>query len=207
LAAVKSYLFSGKKLVITVEDGLGGADFDANRFIKGLEKWKEKLAGRNDKMKGLLDNLIILGAFKDEADLRAKLGKETAIDVNNKKDNFIFVFAKNSKDKASGISGIGEAVRAVMVEEPNGMDGCYYPLVEIVTLSLLKELLNIDTETMMKMLKESKVDIEGLNIQKITEDATNVAYLIFSVIPKIRRYDSNEVGDRYAKLLKFVQSA
>jgi len=205
--AFESYITSGKILVIAVQAGLGGKDYDAEKFIKNIEKWKTNMVERHPEVGGLLKNLIVIH-FQDTTDLARQLSKNTSIDTGNKKTNLIFTFAPGNADNAREISNLGEAIRPVMINE-QGVFGnyYYYPLAEIVALSLTKQLLNVSIDTLLDGLSENGVVIDELNIANVKEDPNSLAYLIFTLIPKIEQYKTGELGSRSARLAQCLQSA
>ncbi|MDD5439970.1 MAG: hypothetical protein PHS37_07275, partial [Candidatus Omnitrophica bacterium] len=205
---LESYVvMSGKKLVIALEEGLGGADFKMTEFMKTLREWKEdmirneKTEERREYMKRQMERIIVR-SYKDTRDFKQKLGD----DMGNGQDTFIFAFTKTS-GTAGSLKALGEAVRPVVINETGNGTNFYYPLAEVVALSLARELLKIDTGTLLKSLAENHVDIKALGIDSIADDPSKIAYLIFTIIPKIERYKTGEIGDRFSRLVKFLRSA
>jgi len=207
ISVIRSYLTSGKRLIIAAEEGLGGDEFGGDRLLSGLKHWKEKLVNRNEKLKVYLDNLVILPAFRDADELRRMLQKEGISYRDEAERDRVFVFAKNGDNKAAEISSISASVRTVMVNEPDGMEDAYYPLAELVTFSLLKELLNLDADAIVSMLAENGIKLPDFNIGSIADDKSLAAFLIISLVPKIMKYDADEFRGRYSRLLAFIRHA
>jgi len=206
--ALEAYVRSGKKLVIAIEDGLGGTDFKMTQFSQAITKWKEEMVRKTtgdieqEAMKRQLDRIVVMH-FSGAVDLDKKLS-DAGMKRAGPSDEFIFVFTKD-RDTGDAVRGeYGEPVRPVLVEEEGLFTGAYYPLPEVIALSLTKELLGISVEKLLEGLSLEGVDISELNIEGIRSEA---AFLIFKLIPRIERSNIGEFGDRFNRLVKFLRSA
>ncbi|MDD5439837.1 MAG: hypothetical protein PHS37_06605 [Candidatus Omnitrophica bacterium] len=121
-------------------------------------------------------------------------------------DNLVFAYTNSGGKAAEALSGIGPAVRPVQIDERGSFVDKYYPVAEVIALSLAQELLGLDRDTFVASLKAAEIDLDGLGIE-INDDPSKTAYLIFRLIPKIDRFNTGEFGDRFTRLAKFLQSA
>ena len=98
-------------------------------------------------------------------------------------------------------------MRPVYIIEQDGEFpvGYYYPLLEMVTISLAKELLQWDENQLREALLVSKIAVDTLGLETAVDEKFGI--LIFKVLPKIERYNNNSRVDRYTKLLQFLRSA
>ena len=80
------------------------------------------------------------------------------------------------------------------------MPDYYYPLVEIVTISLGKFLHDFNMDQVKATIKE--LDI---NLGEIEEDDTGA--LIFTLIPNAEKLDKSALMKRYGLLKRLMQSA
>jgi len=152
-------------------------------------------------MKALLDNLTIF----EYDDLKAALNEKN-IDANAK-DGLIFTYAPKPQDGSEDMANIGSAVKPVyIIEEKGGFpENYYYPLLEMVTISLAKELLQWNERELREALAVSKITIDTFGIDAAIDEKLGI--LIFTVLPRMERYDTNNRIDRYTKLLRFLRSA
>jgi DNA-directed RNA polymerase specialized sigma54-like protein len=169
--------------------------------MRRLKEWKEATAQNNKRMKALLDNLTIL----EYDDLRQALAANN-IDANAR-DGLIFTYAPKPADESENTANIGSAVRPVYIIEQDGEFPVhyYYPLLEMVTISLAKELLQWDGSQLKEALLVSKIAVNTLGLETTVDEKFGI--LIFKVLPKIERYNNNSRVDRYTKLLQFLRSA
>jgi hypothetical protein len=199
IEGILSALFSNKKPTFAFDRKLKGLESKQLSLLVGqLNRWKEAMANKNPKMKKLLDNFT---AFTYD-DLTAELGNR-GIDVNGK-DNLIFTYEPQPKEETGKLSS---AIRRVYIIEPeNGFPAdYYYPLLEMVTVSLAKELLQWDGSQIKEALAVSGITMDTFGIAAAIDEKLGI--LIFKVLPKMVRYDTNERVDRYTKLLRFLRSA
>ena len=202
IEGILSALFSNKKLTLAFSKKLKGLEsVQLRALVQQLRKWKESTAQKNSRMKALLDNFTIL----EYDNLKAAL-EESRIDVNAK-DGLIFTYAPKPKDESKDAANIGSAVRRVYIVEQEGgfPSNYYYPLLEMVTVSLAKELLQWDESRLKEALAASKINKDTFGIETAVDKRSGV--LIFKVLPRIERYDNNSRIDRYTRLVQFLRSA
>jgi hypothetical protein len=202
IEGILSALFSNKKLTLAFSKKLKGLESAELRIVvRRLKEWKEATAQNNKRMKALLDNLTIL----EYDDLRQALAANN-IDANAR-DGLIFTYAPKPADESENTANIGSAVRPVYIIEQDGEFPVhyYYPLLEMVTISLAKELLQWDGSQLKEALMVSKIAVDTLGLETAVDEKLGI--LIFKVLPKIERYNNNSRVDRYTKLLQFLRSA
>lgn len=202
IEGILSALFSNKKLTLAFSKKLKGLESAELRIVvRRLKEWKEATAQNNKRMKALLDNLTIL----EYDDLRQALAANN-IDANAR-DGLIFTYAPKPADESENTANIGSAVRPVYIIEQDGEFPVhyYYPLLEMVTISLAKELLQWDGSQLKEALLVSKIAVDALGLETAVDEKLGI--LIFKVLPKIERYNNNSRVDRYTKLLQFLRSA
>ncbi|MBF0216146.1 MAG: iron-containing alcohol dehydrogenase [Candidatus Omnitrophica bacterium] len=203
---------SEKMLIVAIEDGVTEKGFDKERFEKIVNEWKDsvvKLEGgdvEKKNMRRFLDN-IVLTFFTDKADLEVKLD-ENGVSGKDMEGNYIFVYTGDASN-ASSYRGMGADVRPVMIrqneKEKAFYPGYYYPLAEIVALSLNKELLNVDVNTFMAGLEKRGINLEELGIDDISNDP-ELGFMVFTILPKIERSPGGGKADRFEKFLRFMRS-
>jgi len=178
-----------KKTVLAFESGLGGVWGDkAFALISELERLK------NDPKYGhLLKNLIIVRRPSD------KLGKELA-QYRNDGGSEIFMFARESEKAVLNNVAGGERFHKVYINEKvNGKDfpvDAYYPLVEMVTITLASFLDE-------KALEDVSKIIADLNIGGIEEKD---GALIFTLLPHAEAFGGNDPAERCAAVRRCLRS-
>jgi hypothetical protein len=202
IESILSALFSNKKLTLAFSKKLKGLESaQLKALVRQLRKWKESTAQKNKGMKVLLDNFAIL----EYGDLKAALNEKN-IDVNAR-DGLIFTYAPEPQDESENTANIGSAVKPVyIIEEKDGFPSdYYYPLLEMVTISLAKELLQWNERELREALAASNITADTFGIDAAIDEKLGI--LIFKVLPKMVRYDANDRIDRYTKLLQLLRSA
>ncbi|MDD5438996.1 MAG: hypothetical protein PHS37_02290, partial [Candidatus Omnitrophica bacterium] len=197
-ASLESYAANSKKLVIAVQDSLGCQHGELAMFLGKLKGWKEEMQRRYPGKAAMLDDLIVLKPFSTMDDLSAKLGEHPGLRMDDRENNYVFVFARDNADMRAGLPGLGSAVRPVLVNEKEKFTGFYYPLVEIVALTLLKELLKLDLNSLVSADIREK---EGIDF------SDEFPYLIFTILPRIQAYGPDEQERRFSRVLRFIESA
>ncbi|MDD5439783.1 MAG: hypothetical protein PHS37_06335, partial [Candidatus Omnitrophica bacterium] len=211
IAAIDSFIDSPKRLVIAVNTNLQGFKHQKLKMIiDRLRQWKTNEENDHPARAALLANFSVIG-YSDTADLKAQLADPkkvgtpfTESDFNDPEKNIIFTFAPGAAAKVP--DSIGSAERAVLVNE-NGLfsDEDYYPLLEVITISLSKQLMGCDAGRIKEVLKRFDVPLGDLNIADIIDNGR--AFLIFTVLPKAGRIDPSLESRRYTRLLAFIRSA
>ncbi len=208
LEEILSYLFSGKKLVLAFNSELSGLSLPQLKVIvKKLNDWKEATARKNPKMKKILDNFTVF-TYSSFEELDGKLNKAGfAGEERAKKENLIFTFTPKPV-AAENPRKLGSSVRVVYLNEKRKFsESDYYPLLEVVTLSLAKNLLGWTIEEMEEMLQKNGVDCKRIGIDNIAKDDDDPAIPIFELLPAIERYELNERVDRYTRILREIYSS
>ncbi len=202
IEGILSALFSNKKLTLAFSKKLKGLESAQLRsLVRQLNEWKESTARKNKRMKALMNHFTIL----EYDNLKIAL-HEYDIDANAR-DGLIFAYAPKPKDVSGDMANMGSAVKPVyIIEESDGFPAdYYYPLLEMVTVSLAKELLQWDESQLREALAASNITAISLGID--TDIDEKLGILIFKVLPKMRRYDNNSRIDRYTRLMQFLRSA
>ncbi|MFH1877356.1 MAG: hypothetical protein ABH883_00930 [Candidatus Omnitrophota bacterium] len=180
-----------KKLVLVFDPNVGRAHRKAADMLmvfKELEKLKKE-----PKFSALLKDLVII---RDKTATRETVS--AAREYAGKKDTEVFIFARvNERDDYRGVEGVS-AHGAFIDEGEHAWEAYYYPLAEVVTITLADSL---DSGCIEKV----RPVLEKLNIEKITEKDGK---LIFHLIPRAEAYDvDGSFIDRHKALASFVRAA
>jgi len=191
-----------KKLVLAFSHGLTGYNEQHSKLLSHIENWKSRLIRHNPKLSRIMSNLVLLD-FCSKADLSHKLDQKK-INPNDGEGSMVFTFAPRTEE--TDLTGMGEGVRNVYIKELGDFSiSNYYPLIEIVTIALVKEHMGYTTAQLAAIFADLGVNLEDLNIGAI--DETSPTTLIFTLIPKIRRFEADQRVERYTRLMRFLKSA
>lgn len=197
---IKSYLVSGKKLVLAFDKKM--RDHQYSRLISHLERWRDGVVRKNPALKNVMNNLIFID-FNSRDDLSNSL-EDKGFDINDRGNTTVFVFAPVSERK--NLAGLCAAARCVFVQENESFsDTYYYPLLEMVVIALAREFMDYSIGDIDAIFNDFGIDANEMNIGKIEED--DAYSLIFTIIPNITRYNSQEQVDRFTRMLRFIESA
>ena len=204
---IVSILLSGKPNALAFSRRLTGYSEQHKTFIKQLKAWKERMKVKYPKFAKRIEDLIIID-FDTREELERKLEEAGLSDLGDEEKSFIFTFAPKSEE--ASLEGMGAAVRHVYIkEEGNFSPEYYYPLMDIVAISMLKAHLGYkkaDIYAIFEGLGINREKVENrMNIKDINDD--NPGVLIFTIIPRAKRYDPEDRFDRNARLLQFIRSA
>lgn len=183
-----------KKVVLAFSDSLGKEN---GRALKVLETVKEL---KRDKLLGhLLKNVetVICPAQNLDTKLQGYAG-----DPNTA----VFTFVNNKEGGNVGaLKGI-ENVRLFYIDDeklnstPTGREDIYFPLLEVVTISLL----NYGDEGLVDNIPQAMKDAIG--IESIDPRENGLVFVL--TLPKSERHDINRtVADRYARLQQLLRFA
>ncbi|MBI5124226.1 MAG: hypothetical protein HZA72_02275, partial [Candidatus Omnitrophica bacterium] len=209
LETIISMLLSGEKVVLAFHKDLKGNKF-SNHLFRALEK-----LGTKPGFDKFFKNLVIVDSFDSKDSLMDKLN-EKEIDLNDAKRNIVFTFAPLTMKE--NLANMNTAIRPVFVNENSenqtfDADQYYYPLFEIVLLSLIKYRLENDFDSKDSLrdigdkLKECDVDPEKLNIKDYCEDPKSGAFLIINLIPKVRKNEVDGDADRCRRIHEAIDAA
>jgi len=202
--ALKSLSFDRKVVIALEHDLINDANF--GKFMHKINAWKEDVIRGNPKMETLMKNLIILRPFQNADDLKNKLREISHLDLNGDRD-LVFTFAKDTIGAVRNIPAIGKTIRPVFIREEASFTGYYYPVLEIVALSLMKELLGVNPKIIIKETTKSE-DTETQAVNYTIKDVIETQrYLVFVIIPTINQIDINEQCDRFENVLRALCSA
>jgi len=170
-------------VVLAFDEKLGGVE------AKKVHAVFDELADlkKDDKYKKLLENVVIIK--KSITELRTKISEYSGTNAE------VFVFAREAEKEA--LSDIDAAAHSVFIDEGRFPEKAYYPLAEIVTITLSH---HIDPST----LKHVSEMLQKINIESIDEDGDT---LIFKLLPDAEEIDRQELIKKYARLKRFLRSA
>ena len=186
---------SENKLVLAFHSKLKGYDLKRVQvLIRQLNKLKEK-----EGFKQLLQNLTIIQSFDDETSLQAELVRNS-IDPNER-NTAAFLFAPAAEQK--NLPNSNPNMHQVFINENEEFfdtTKLYYPLFEIVVMTLVKYHTNYSREEM-----RAAFPLGEINIDLVDDDN---AFLVFSLLPRIKRYNADtERVERYTLINKWIKSA
>ncbi|MFA6636698.1 MAG: hypothetical protein WCV56_06320, partial [Candidatus Omnitrophota bacterium] len=206
-------LFDSGELVKCLKEGIFSLTFDAKlvlAFDKDLAKWQDgqplgrlidtfERLKKDPAYKKMLKNLVIIN---EESEM---LKQKVRVYENDSSARVFMFAATGSKEK---VSDVGTFVKSVYINEEgfNNKPGAYYPLPEIVVLSI--------SEYIDKRLKEGEtletLDINGrrmhlseMNIEYVRTDS---GILIFKLLPSAEEHDLRDLIKRYARIGPFLKS-
>jgi hypothetical protein len=158
-----------------------------------LEKLKE-----DPRYSRILKNLVVIKA--PSAELASKLEEYT-----DKKDTEVFMFAmKGAREK---LKLLESKVRSVYIDEKDFPMSSYYPLAEVVAISLaqlFEDTIPEKTLTTALSYGSGEIALEDMNIESVTRDS-NV--LIFKLLPDAEPCDTGDLLKRYANIKRFLKAA
>jgi hypothetical protein len=183
-----------KKLVLAFDTDIAACQAGGPMGIcEALERLKE-----DPKFEKILRNLVIIKAPSEE--LAAKLGEYT-----EQRDTEIFVFAPEYA--RSILKQLESRVRAAYINEKDFPMGSYYPLAEVIAISLAQLFEeSIPENALITALRSGtrEIDLKDLNIESIARK-NNV--LIFKLLPDAEPCDTQELIKRYANIKRVLKAA
>lgn len=198
IGAMISVVLSGKRLVLAFHKDIGGSEAKKiQQLLKQLNELKKK-----DGFDKILKNMVVITSYASPTDLWRELARHD-IDLADKDHNAVFTFAPQSAAAAD----LGPAVRSVRIDEGKDFNTTlyYYPIFEIVTITLVKYLKGYSRNEIYKILADMQIKPGELNIKDI--DSDRAAFLVFTLVPNAERYDGGKMAERYAILSKAINSA
>ena len=183
-----------RKLVLAFDSDIASCSSGAPLgLVAMLEKLKE-----DPRYEKILKNLVLIKAPSSE--LAARLEGYT-----DKKDTEVFVFAlENAREE---LRPVEPKVRPVYINEKDFPMSSYYPLAEIVAISLAQLFQEIipDKELITSLgYGAGKIDLEDINIESVARDSNA---LIFKLLPDAEPCDTGDLLKRYAKIKRFLKAA
>ncbi|MFH1878031.1 MAG: hypothetical protein ABH883_04420 [Candidatus Omnitrophota bacterium] len=180
-----------KKLVLAFDPNAGRAHksvADMLAVFKELEKLKQE-----PKFSKLFENLVVI-RDKATTEETVRAVKDHAAEKNTE----VFVFARTNEEKAYLGAG-GVSVHGAFIDEGQyAWEAYYYPLAEIVAITLV-EFLDPGSR------EKAGAILEKINIEEITE---RDGKLIFRLIPRAEAYDvDGGFIERHKALANFVRAA
>ncbi|MFH1791713.1 MAG: class I SAM-dependent methyltransferase [Candidatus Omnitrophota bacterium] len=212
-----SPLYGQGRIFLGFSENLGKGDRDVssqvNMTIDEIEKWRLRKIRQNPGWENMLRRLVVF-RFKNRHEF-LRVIKTYGITVENgvvqggKQDECIFTFAPGSD--RGGLHSLGDPVRQVFVNENNKFhSGFYYPIFEIVTMSIVKELTGARVDELLMQLASAGVNREQmadlLNIESI-EPGFKTDFLVFNILPHCRAYDNASRVNRNTILRRLLMSA
>ncbi|MBL7158482.1 MAG: hypothetical protein ISS91_03130, partial [Candidatus Omnitrophica bacterium] len=196
--AFYSLLYPWENVVLAFDENLSGFHTQNEKLIRGIELWKKVTKRKYPKLTERIDSIRTL-SFSSAENLKAQL-EQLGIDTDGER-NIVFTYTQKGKKELN----IGQAMRLVYIEEKQKFSKAdYFPLAEIVTISLIKELLSYDRNEIIRIFDGLGFSLEELNIEDLKEE--NGA-LIFTLLPKMKQYNHNDRVSRYTRLLQFLRAA
>jgi hypothetical protein len=172
--------------------------------IAEIDRLKKK-----DGFDKLLKNLRIINSFTGKAQLESELAAGGVSSDNP--DTVTFVFAPDDENGELGLTGPNVKYVAINEKDVNGKTfdpmTYYYPLVEIVTLSLMQYHLDAPAWFMHTFLRRQMgMDIGDVNIDDFVDMGTD-AFLLFDLIEKVKRHDIDGLPERYVRIQRAFDKA
>ncbi|MFQ5952766.1 MAG: hypothetical protein ACE5JK_05100, partial [Candidatus Omnitrophota bacterium] len=178
-----------RKLVLAFDKNIDNES--ALNLIQELKDLK-----RNPNYRAILQNLEIV--IEKTEDLPGELDQYAG------KDNAtVFVFApKTSREKLASLEA-NKNVNAAYMELEDAFEAYhYYPLIEVVTMTLARYL----TKDPGYLNRFTVEELNRMNIATKPEEVEE-GILIFKLLPRIERYQHDQRLDRYALLRQFIEAA
>ena len=197
----KAYMTSGKKLVIALEEGLGEESMSIDLIQQAVRKWKQEMLDERSRelsketMQVMLDNIVLI-SFTDHDSFKTELAKN-GIFPDDANSAMIYAFTKNSANVISE-NGSGErGIKPIIIHETKPFtDVDYYPILEIIALTLVKELFGVKVENN---------DLKIFGIEEFIENPFGFS-MLFEILPAIKRSTSREQIDRLTEVLSHLRS-
>jgi len=179
-------------------------NYDGNQRLKMFLKRLEELKGK-DGFKELLANLTIIRGVESPDALSQEKLKESGIDLE-KNNTRVFMFAPE-KYGSEFADCVNEKIKNVLIDEGESFstDSHYYPLAEVVTLTLFKDHKKYSRDRLLHEMKRIGISLAELSISDIIEDAEGKAYLIFRLLPREKSHIDN-LG-RYRHITDYIDTA
>ncbi len=200
IETIASILITKKRLVLAFHSNIAGLQNKRPQlFLRQLEELKKA-----EEFSRLLENLVIV-SFNSQEDLNKKL-EANRISAGDVDHNLVFTFAPNAE--RTNLKDLSQAINAVFIDDGKDLDPLlyYYPLFEIITITLVKYLHDYTRGDIYNIMKDLKIDPKTLNIAEISDEMSG-AFLIFTLIPKAGRYDMGQRVERYALISRFIETA
>ncbi|MGB3111885.1 MAG: hypothetical protein WBB84_02740, partial [Candidatus Omnitrophota bacterium] len=130
-------------------------------------------------------------------------------DYAGKKHTKVFTFARKTKEAHDALSGLQEkeGVQTVFIDENDIPQNAYYPLAEIVTITLTQVFApGIINAGNIHSLIEGKllISLNELNIESVRREGKAI---IFTLLPKAEELNYQQLIQHYAKLKRFLKAA
>ncbi|MBD3426586.1 MAG: GNAT family N-acetyltransferase [Candidatus Omnitrophica bacterium] len=182
-----------EKIVLAFEDnvsrGNNGVPMSLCRELEELKK--------EPKFEKLLKNLVII-----KGSMRT-IGRETERYLDEER-NSVFIFASNearSEEEESIAERMKSRAKMVLIDQKALSFDSYYPLMEIVTISLAYEL----SPDLLKALKDD-IDLDSVNIGSISMEEQR-CFLKFVLLPKAEKLDKQLLMEKTRALRMALRSA
>ena len=160
-------------------------------IVEMLKRLKKK-----EKYAELLKNVTIVTSSSSK--MHNKLQKHLG-----KKDVEVFLFASESKRASLKKLEGKTSVHATYVDDSKFTEGAYYPLLEVVTITLEKHIFSL--ESVLDNLKEMEISLKELNITSVSEGENGS--LVFTLIPNAEPFDERDLIRKYAALRRALIAA
>jgi len=195
IEAAMSILLSHKKLVLAFHKDL----FKSGRvqvLLRKLAKLKE-----DPQFGKLLQGLEIIQSCED---LPGELARRD-IDASDER-NVIFMFAGG--DAIAEMQRVSPLVKTVLIDDGKDFEPAlyYYPLFEIVAITLLKYHQRYSKEDVGAVFTKFGMTREEFNIKDFSDDDPR-ASLVFTLLPRAERLNTAIGPERYGLVLSFIASA
>lgn len=194
-----SAFLSGKKLTLSFRKDIRG--FQDPKFAD-LMDILPKLMAEDAILKDYKDRLLIIKNF-DNAEALHRILASNGIDLDNP-DNLVFAFTPDIAEAVE--TGLDRRIKSVLIanNEQFNIETFYYPLPEIVHITLVAYLRNYSPEELMALInKKSKAGLNSINLEDIEKKGN--AFLIFTLLPSIEK--ENGKVNLYLKLKRAFESA
>ncbi|MFC1549111.1 hypothetical protein ACFL5E_04040, partial [Candidatus Omnitrophota bacterium] len=183
-----------KKLILAFDSNIAACQSgDPMGIFEALRKLKE-----DPRYARILKNLILVKAPSEE--LASRLEEYT-----DEKDTEVFLFAL--KDARKKLKHLESKVYSAYIDEKDFSLDSYYPLAEVVAISLAQLFENIiPDKALTKVLRsgDREIALNTLNIESVTRQDS---VLIFKLLPDAEPCDTQDLIKRYAGIKRFLKAA
>lgn len=187
-------LLLNRKVTLVIQKELGTGQMK-NRLIEKLKEMK-----KDKQFEKLLGPLEILDVYGENI-----VRVVSEIKENPKQKNDVYVFANENLKETFDKEKTFKKHNIIYIEERQFPTGAYYPIFEIIILSLAKFSNDIDIDNLIQGLKEIGIELNMLNISSVNKPSKNV--LLFQLLPNAKEHEKGELQKKYSRIMRFLRAA